>query len=169
MNNTIDKARIYAQTQHKGQIRKGDGKDYFTHPEAVYNIAKDVTNDVNILSACYLHDTIEDTPTTYEDLAREFGSKIADIVMGVTEDKSIKDWHSRKADYLKNVISNHGSIIVAWADKMHNTANLKTITDYSVFNVPFKDKLKFVSDFAKLIPQKELRDQLIYLLTTIDK
>lgn len=159
------KARKFAKTQHEGQTRKGDGKPYFTHPEAVYKIAREVTDDLSILCACYLHDTIEDTPTTYEDLVREFGKEIADIVQGVTEDKSIKNWYSRKAQYLKNLEGKEKSLIVAWADKMHNLSDLKRLDDYSMFNTPIDDKLYFILQVAILIKQKELKDQLIYLLT----
>jgi (p)ppGpp synthase/HD superfamily hydrolase len=163
----VDKAKQFSQKAHKGQYRKAGKLPYFSHPRAVYLIAKGITKDPDILAACYLHDTIEDTPTTYEDLLKEFNKDIADIVLAVSEDKTIEDWYSRKARYLKNVFANEKAIIVAWADKMHNSSDLSKIKDQSVFNVPIKDKRKFYKDFADLLPQKDLATRLNDLLDNI--
>lgn len=167
MIDLINKAKQFSKKAHEGQIRKGDGSPYFTHPETVYKIAKDVTNDINILAACYLHDTIEDTPTTYEELVKAFNKEIADIVLAVSEDKEDKDWHSRKSKYLKSVFSNEKAVIVAWADKMHNTTSLLDVKDFKVFNSSLKDKIAFYSKFAKKLPQGEMRERLELVLDIV--
>lgn len=167
MTRLISQAQRYAAKQHLGQTRKGDNSPYITHPEAVYEIARLETSDPAILAACWLHDTIEDTSTTYEELRELFGKEIADIVLAVSEDKTIKDWKQRKAKYIKNVFSNEKAQIVAWADKMHNAESLIGVKDLSVFNVPIKDKLDFYSRFAKRLSNQELRTELELVLDLI--
>lgn len=163
----VNKAKNFSKKAHKGQYRKGNKQPYFNHPKAVYLIAKGVTKDRNILASCYLHDTIEDTSTTYKDLIKTFNKEIADIVKAVSEDKNIEDWHLRKVKYLKNVFSNEKAVIVAWADKMHNASDLSTVKDPTVFNTSIKEKIKFYKDFADLMPQKELSTRLKLLLDNI--
>jgi len=166
MTDLVTKAKQFSKKAHKGQYRKGDNKPYFTHPQAVYEIALTVTNDENILVACYLHDTIEDTPTTYPDLVKEFNKEIADMVQAVSEDKTVTSWYERKSKYLKTVFSNEKAVIVAWADKVHNSTDLKT-ADQSVFKVPIKEKIKFYREFANLMPQKDLSTRLKLVLDNI--
>lgn len=165
MTDIVRRAKEYATEKHRGQVRKGDNAKYITHPEEVYKIAKTFTNDESILAACWLHDTIEDTPVTYSDLVKNFNKEIADIVQAVSEDKEIESWHLRKNKYTKSVFSNEKAIIVAWADKMHNTVALKNANPLA-FNVSIKEKIKFYKQFADLIPQKELKTRLKHILDT---
>jgi len=160
----INKAKKFAFHKHKKQIRKGDGKPYFTHLSAVYEIAKTITSDEATLSACWLHDTIEDTPTTFKDLVKEFGLEVAQIVQAVSEDKDLA-WEEAKEKYLQTVFVNSKAIVVAWADKMHNTQDLANVTDHSVFNRSIRQKLDFYSKFAQMIEDNDMREQ---LQTTLD-
>ena len=79
------RAFTYADAEHKGQLRK-DGTPYITHPLAVAQIvAQELHLDSESIAAALLHDTIEDTDATHEDIARTFSPTIADIVEGVSK------------------------------------------------------------------------------------
>lgn len=74
----------YARDHHDGQLRK-DGSPYITHPLAAARICAAMGLDEDSIIACLLHDTIEDTSATYEDVAKLFGADVADLVEGVTK------------------------------------------------------------------------------------
>jgi len=84
-NGPIKKAHLFAQAAHKGQKRKYTGDDYIIHPEAVANIVSTVTDDEEVIAAPMLHDVVEDTSTTLEDLALVFGDRVAQLVSEVTD------------------------------------------------------------------------------------
>ncbi len=77
-------AFTYADSEHSGQKRK-DGSPYITHPLAVAEIVADLGLDTDSVIAALLHDTVEDTEATHEDVARQFGGTVADLVDGVTK------------------------------------------------------------------------------------
>ena len=79
----INKAFQYAYEGHNGQNRKS-GEPYITHPLHVAIYLSDLNFDKETIAAALLHDLIEDTEITYNDLKKNFGSEVADIVDGVT-------------------------------------------------------------------------------------
>src|ERR1035437_5644035 len=79
----------FAMSRHLGQLYD-DGRPFIEHPLQVYDILTEVTNDPNLLAAALLHDTIEDTPTTYKELVQTFNTDIADLVMEVTKEGATK-------------------------------------------------------------------------------
>lgn len=86
------KAANYSAQKHTHQRRKDeDQSPYINHPIQVAEMISRVgrVKDIDVLVAAILHDTIEDTSATYTDIASEFGTKIADIVLAVTDDKSL--------------------------------------------------------------------------------
>jgi guanosine-3',5'-bis(diphosphate) 3'-pyrophosphohydrolase len=91
----LQKALRYATKAHEGQFRKTKGIPMITHPIRVAEILKDAGFSEEVIAAGYLHDTVEDTTVTIEDIEMEFGSKVASIVAGNTEDKT-KSWEERK-------------------------------------------------------------------------
>ncbi len=74
----------YADNAHSEQLRK-DGSPYVTHPLAVAEIVADLELDTDSIIAALLHDTIEDTDATHDEIAKLFGSPVADLVEGVTK------------------------------------------------------------------------------------
>lgn len=81
----IDYACRYAQAAHGDQKRKYTGEPYITHPIAVARIVADVTDDCEMIAAAFLHDVIEDTHVTPEDLIRDgFGGGVARLVVQLT-------------------------------------------------------------------------------------
>jgi len=82
----LRKAIVFANKKHKGQL-DDDKNNYFeAHLFPVYLSIQELTNDVDILSAAILHDTLEDTHATYEELEKTFGKRVADLVNEVTHE-----------------------------------------------------------------------------------
>ena len=80
----IDRAVDYAAQKHRNQKRK-DGSPYIIHPLAVAEIVAETGLDTDAILGAILHDCIEDTDSTYDEIARQFGSTVASLVEGVTK------------------------------------------------------------------------------------
>ena len=88
------KAAQFAAIKHAGQKRKGEATEpYINHLIEVAGLVSNAITepDTNLVTAAFLHDTIEDTKTTKEELVQAFGSDVADLVVEVTDDKSLPD------------------------------------------------------------------------------
>lgn len=126
-----EKAIRTAAYQHRHQFRTGDGATpYVTHLFAVALIVAGYTEDEEVIAAALLHDTLEDTRYTAEQLTADFGSRVCQLVVGVTEDKTIRNWAARKQAYLQNLrAAPMESQLIATADKIHNVQSLQN--DYA--------------------------------------
>ncbi|MFA5750027.1 MAG: HD domain-containing protein [Candidatus Shapirobacteria bacterium] len=115
----------FAQKSHEGQFRKS-GEPYFTHCVEVFNILKNEwgVKDEDCLIAALLHDTVEDTDITPEQLKSEFGNEIAELVSGVTKLKSSTDRETLKKVLNKSYIDPRVSILKL-ADRLHNMRTLE--------------------------------------------
>jgi len=80
----VEKAYVYAAKAHANQIRRS-GEPYLSHPLAVAYILAQMKLDLPTIAAGLLHDTVEDTDVTVEDLEKTFGKEVAEIVDGVTK------------------------------------------------------------------------------------
>lgn len=123
-----DAAR-YAAGAHAGQTRSG-GKPYISHPVRVANLVrkyKDSKQLDKLLSAAFLHDTIEDTDTSEEQLRKMFGDLVATLVKELTSDKE-KIEKLGKAEYLTQKMINMSSwgLVIKLADRLDNVADIKT-------------------------------------------
>ena len=85
MSRLVEKALKFATMAHEGQVRKYTGEPYINHPVEVMNIVKTVTNDVAMHAAALLHDVVEDTEVTIDDIRREFGDDVANLVDDLTD------------------------------------------------------------------------------------
>ena len=119
-------AANYAATAHEKQIRKLSGNHFIEHPFEVLELVRTVTDDIPTLQAAILHDTVEDTTVTFDDLRAEFGAETEFTVWGVTKDDTIKDKSEQKLAYLHRLRyeAPAASVIVALADKIHNLRDL---------------------------------------------
>lgn len=126
----INKAIDFAVWAHKDQFRKGTQIPFILHPMEVGIIVSKMTSDEEIISAAFLHDTVEDCPhVTIGDIRNEFGDRIAAMVDCESEDKS-KTWMERKSHtifYLKEMASKEVRYI-ALGDKLANIRSL--VKDY---------------------------------------
>jgi (p)ppGpp synthase/HD superfamily hydrolase len=84
LENATSKTLIYATIAHEGQFRRDGITPYIIHPMMVANHVKRYTDDKDIIDAAYLHDVIEDTNTTWSDIYAEFGKRVADLVLELT-------------------------------------------------------------------------------------
>lgn len=123
-------AMEFAARKHKDQRRKDkDASPYINHPIALANVLwkEGGVDDPRVLAAALLHDTIEDTETTYEELRGRFGATVADIVVEVTDVKWLKK-HARKrlqvARAARAARSTRGAKLVKLADKIANLRDL---------------------------------------------
>jgi (p)ppGpp synthase/HD superfamily hydrolase len=122
----IDKAVMYAAQAHSGQKRKNNITPYIFHPCEAAMIASFMTEDEDVLIAVLLHDTVEDTDVTLDDIRREFGDHVAELVAGETEDKmqemSASDsWMIRKQRSLEHLRTAGRDVKIMWlADKVSN-------------------------------------------------
>lgn len=126
----IKKAYEYAKIKHTGQYRES-GEEYITHPLAVAIILARLNADTDTICAGLLHDVIEDTNTTQEDIAAEFGQSVATLVMGVTNltKLSISDKNRLDIANLRKLMLGMARdvriLIIKLADRLHNMMTLQ--------------------------------------------
>ena len=126
----IDRAYIYSARVHEGQVRLS-GEPYLSHPLEVANILAEMNMDVESIAAALLHDVIEDTPATKEDISELFGPGVAHIVEGVTKLSTLPSATKvvQQAESLRKMILAMADdirvILIKLADRLHNMRTLK--------------------------------------------
>lgn len=118
----FDKALKFATDAHSGTERRGKGFPYIIHPMEAVAIVATITSDQELLAAAVLHDTVEDTDVTIEDIRNEFGERVATLVDHETAQLP-KDlpWRTRKQSQADLIASApRDSKIVALGDKLSN-------------------------------------------------
>lgn len=135
----IQKAYVYSATAHAGQVRRS-GEPYLSHPLEVANILAEMRMDEATIAAGLLHDTVEDTKATIEEIDDEFGEKVADIVDGMTKisQMTFDTKEQAQAENIRKMILAMAEdirvLIVKLADRLHNMRTL-------AFMPPQKQKL----------------------------
>lgn len=129
VNENASKALAYATKAHKGQFRS-DGSEYIKHPERVADYVKKFKKSHNLdalISAAFLHDTIEDTDTTHEDLEKMFGGLVAGLVKELTTDNDEKNKVGKK-EYLSSKMETMSSyaLVIKLADRLDNVSDIAT-------------------------------------------
>lgn len=124
----------YAKEMHSGQ-KRASGEQYFMHPCAVAEILVDLGLDTPTVAAAFLHDVVEDTPATEEDILRRFGKEIMTLVDGVTKlDKIHFRTHEEEdAENFRKIFVAMANdvrvIIIKLADRLHNMRSLNYLSD----------------------------------------
>lgn len=128
------KAYRYAEKMHENQ-KRASGEPYFTHPCAVAEILVDLGLDAPTVAAAFLHDVIEDTPATPDDIKREFGDEVYHLVDGVTKLDKIK-FQSHEEEDAENfrkifvaMAKDVRVIIIKLADRLHNMRSLNYLSN----------------------------------------
>ena len=122
----LDRAIIFAVHAHAGTERRGKGFPYIVHPMEAVEIVATMTNDQELLAAAVLHDTVEDTDTTIEQIRAEFGDRVASFVAVESDEPhqsrdSIENWRKRKLAAMDRLASaSRDAKIVALGDKLSN-------------------------------------------------
>ena len=131
----INRAFQYAYDGHNGQNRKS-GEPYITHPLHVALYLCELNFDKETIAAALLHDLIEDTDISYDDLKKEFGEEVADIVDGVTKLDKIKysSNEEAKADAIRKMVIAMSKdirvLILKLADRLHNIQTIEYHQDW---------------------------------------
>jgi GTP diphosphokinase / guanosine-3',5'-bis(diphosphate) 3'-diphosphatase len=126
----IKKAYVFSAKMHQGQVRKS-GEPYLVHPLEVCGLLADMRLDEHTLAAGILHDTVEDTVATVEDLKQLFGQQVAEIVEGVTKLSTMpySTSHERAAENFRRMVVAMAKdirvILVKLADRLHNMRTLE--------------------------------------------
>ena len=121
------KALAFAAHKHRDQRRKDvEASPYINHPIALGNILcnEGHITDIEVICAALLHDTIEDTDTTATDLEREFGRNICEIVLSVTDDKSLPPQTRKQLQIEHAAHSSDQAKLVKLADKISNVRDI---------------------------------------------
>ncbi|PLR75753.1 phosphohydrolase [Bacillus sp. V3-13] len=122
----IDKALQVASKAHQNQFRKQTDIPYISHPATVGMLLLKGGYSEEIVAAGILHDTVEDTDITIQDIKHEFGLKIAEIVEGCSEPDKSLSWEERKEHTIEFLKSASVEIrAVACADKLHNLQSIR--------------------------------------------
>jgi guanosine-3',5'-bis(diphosphate) 3'-pyrophosphohydrolase len=123
----IIKAVNFAADKHRGQSRKdANNTPYINHPIALANLLANYAgiSDVNVIAAAILHDTVEDTDTTVEDIEELFGTAIRNIVIEVTDDKSLPSPERKRLQIEHAAVISHEAKLVKLADKISNLQDI---------------------------------------------
>lgn len=122
----VEHAIQFATKAHDGQYRKGSDIPYITHPFAVAMLLRSEGCPDEVVAAGLLHDTVEDTNVTLEDIKINFGDTVAHIVEGCSEPNKSLSWEERKRHTIQYLKTADQSVrLVACADKFHNLRSIR--------------------------------------------
>ena len=119
----VSEAAELAARRHNGMARKGRGSEpYINHLAEVANLLSSATDgaDAELVAAGWLHDTIEDTPTTQQELAEKFGQRVAALVVEVTDDMTLPKDQRRQRQIADASHKSPGAKLIKIADKISN-------------------------------------------------
>ena len=162
---TLSKAYTFALNAHKDQ-KRDSGDPYLTHPVAVANILTDLKLDSATIATGLLHDTIEDTKTTYKTVEKEFGKEVADLVDGVTKISELegKIIENSKAENIRKLILATSKdirvLLVKLADRLHNMRTLNSISDKNRRTRIAKETMEIYAPLSDRMGMNHIRDEL---------
>ena len=121
------RAWAFASKAHANQVRKYTGRPYVEHPLAVARMVSRFEHDDDMLLAAVLHDTVEDTPVTLRDIAREFGDPVAFLVSDLTDVSHLSDGNRavrKRRDLLHTAAAQPRAKTVKLMDLVHNSLSI---------------------------------------------
>jgi guanosine-3',5'-bis(diphosphate) 3'-pyrophosphohydrolase len=169
-NNFIDvdklkKAYEFAESAHATQKRHS-GDPYISHPIAVANILAELRLDGPTITTALLHDTIEDTNITYQDVENKFGKEIADLVDGVTKLSKLENQGKEITlgeNFRKLILATAKDIrvlLVKLADRLHNMRTISSIASDEKRMRIAKETMEIYSPLAERLGMHSIRDEL---------
>ena len=171
----IERALVYADNAHAGQFRSS-GEEYICHPISVATIVVELGLDTPSVLAALLHDVVEDTPVTHEQLAADFGEEVAQLVEGLTKLAKIP-YSTREEQQAENVrkmllaISKDVRVIlIKLADRLHNMRTLDGLKEQKQRDVA-KETMDIFAPLAHRLGirhiKEELEDRALHVLDPI--
>ena len=161
----LTKAYTFALNAHKNQ-KRDSGDPYLVHPVAVADILSDLKLDSATITTGLLHDTIEDTKTTYQNVESEFGKEVADLVDGVTKISELegKIIENSKAENIRKLILATSKdirvLLVKLADRLHNMRTLNSISDKDRKKRIAQETMEIYAPLADRMGMNHIRDEL---------
>ena len=148
-----------ASEAHAGQVRNGSGgMPYIEHPQAVATLLAEHGYGDEVLAAALLHDVVEDSETTVEELHESFGEPVAGLVAALSDDESIADYRARKDEHRARVRDADGDAFAIYgADKLTNVRTLRRAYGdegdrvRAEFKVPLEMKIEVWEDDCSLL------------------
>lgn len=166
MSKLVEKAIEFAVIKHAGQMRKGTSIPYIMHPISVGFILKDARQSDEVIAAGILHDTLEDTDTTEDELLNVFGNTILQLVKEASEPDKGLSWELRKQHTINGLSEKTvDNLYVIVADKLHNLSTIAQSVEgegedvWLRFNRPKKDQSWYHRSIVKAVKnrRKEVR------------
>ncbi len=188
MSKRLDDAIEFATKKHTEQTRKRENTPYILHPLEAAAVAAELTKDEDILIAAVLHDTVEDTDTSIDEVREKFGNRVAELVESETENKREdlppeETWEIRKKEsleHLKN--STDPAVKILWlADKVSNIRTLYRLYQkegdalWNHFNMKdikkqawyYKTVAELLSDLDDTLPYQEYKQIVDYIFRNV--
>ena len=126
----LDKAIIFAVNAHRGQLRKGSNAPYILHPMEAAAIVAAMTDDEEVIAAAVLHDTVEDTAVTLDEICEQFGKRVAELVAAESENKredkpAASTWKIRKEETIERLKAAPKEVkMLTLGDKLSNIRSI---------------------------------------------
>ncbi len=161
----VYKAYEFAKLHHGTQTRSS-GEPYYTHPLEVADILADMRMDPNTVITAILHDTIEDTPVTREDIVNEFGEEVASLVSGVTKLTQIESQtvEGKQAENFRKLVLAMSEdirvLIVKLADRLHNIRTLDGISKPEKRKRIARETIEIYAPLAERIGIHKIKEEL---------
>ncbi len=162
---TLSKAYNFALKAHANQ-KRDSGDPYLIHPVAVADILTELKLDSATIATGLLHDTIEDTKTTYQTVKEEFGKEVADLVEGVTKISKLEikaSKNSKAENFRKLILATSKDIrvlLVKIADRLHNMRTINGFKDLEKKKVIAKETMEIYAPLADRMGMNRIRDEL---------
>ena len=126
MKNLIENAIRFAAVKHAGQVRKGTDIPYISHPLAVGMMLQKAGEQEEVVAAGILHDTIEDTEATKEEVSGVFGEQVLLLILAASEPDKSLPWEERKRHTVLQLASrSREELAIIVADKLHNLRSIR--------------------------------------------
>ncbi|HEY2446218.1 MAG TPA: HD domain-containing protein, partial [Rhizomicrobium sp.] len=160
----LKRAYEYGMTAH-GEQTRASGDPYFAHPIEVAAILAELRLDVPTIVTALLHDTIEDTHVTFEDVTKEFGREIAELVDGVTKLSKLESFseRTRQAENFRKLMLAMSNdirvLLVKLADRLHNMRTLHHVQDVEKRHRIAQETLDIYAPLAGRIGMQNLREE----------
>ena len=162
---SLNKAYEFALNAHQNQKRE-EGVPYIIHPVAVASILTDLKLDSATITTGLLHDTIEDTNVTYDNVKKEFGEEVAKLVDGVTKISALEDKaseNSKAENFRKLILATSKDIrvlLVKIADRLHNMRTIHFMKDKEKIIRKAKETMEIYAPLADRMGMNRIRDEL---------
>lgn len=162
---SVRAACAYAKKMHEGQTR-ASGEPYYTHPLEVAGILADMRMDTTTIMTAVMHDTLEDTPATFDDLKSKFGEEIATLVNGVSKLTKIESQtvEGKQAENFRKLVLAMSEdirvLLVKLADRLHNMRTLHHFNNEDKRRRIARETIEIYAPLAERIGLHKFKEEL---------